>query len=422
MSRLIATTSLVVLVLSACSNGKHSSSSEVKAPPATPAQASAPADPAATDDVVSKLRAGDMMGAATAAASVLASEPGNSRAATALALTRYFDLGERLFTDLLSVVDGADGGRLLDHERMRAAYQRTADGLAEIDSKLAIAGKDAGFELELCLACWERDWNANGRVDDSDRHLLELEVDATGEELPATDPRRRPTFRFDQGDIFWARAMVSFQRALLEVILAYRWTELDKLLDGEPRGKVKIVLPLTDAARLKRAQSLILAGLGHAERSRQLYLAETDDDREWLPNPSQKSHPLPLPVDAALYQTWSDLLGDIRRLLDSSEGLGLRATAMVVDDDFAVLPEGYVDIGSLFSKPTDLVFDIAVLDQMDADSPASIEAGVRSLLGEHFVRKMKPSPLPERLARMRRDLERGDDTLERKLRYLLWLN
>ena len=39
-----------------------------------------------------------------------------------------------------------------------------------------------------------------------------------------------------------------------------------------------------------------------------------------------------------------------------------------------------------------------------------------------YVDRMKPSPLVARLARMRRDIERGDDSFGRKLRYLLWLN
>jgi hypothetical protein len=35
---------------------------------------------------------------------------------------------------------------------------------------------------------------------------------------------------------------------------------------------------------------------------------------------------------------------------------------------------------------------------------------------------MKPSPLPRRLERMKGEVERGDESLERKLRYLLWVN
>jgi hypothetical protein len=35
---------------------------------------------------------------------------------------------------------------------------------------------------------------------------------------------------------------------------------------------------------------------------------------------------------------------------------------------------------------------------------------------------MRPSPLVGRLRRMQDELEHGEDTLVRKLRYLIWLN
>jgi hypothetical protein len=35
---------------------------------------------------------------------------------------------------------------------------------------------------------------------------------------------------------------------------------------------------------------------------------------------------------------------------------------------------------------------------------------------------MKPSPLPKRIARMKGEVERSEETFGRKLRYLFWLN
>src|SRR5439155_5752453 len=139
---------------------------------------------------------------------------------------------------------------------------------------------DPSFTLELCLACWEHDWNRNGHIDDSDRRLFEIEFDGHGGTLPEGDPRRRPTFKFDVGDADWARAMIAFQRALGELVLAYKWSELDKLMRLFGRGKDhRLTIHLLDAGRVHRARDLVLAGLDHAERSRAEYLAETDDDR-----------------------------------------------------------------------------------------------------------------------------------------------
>jgi hypothetical protein len=50
------------------------------------------------------------------------------------------------------------------------------------------------------------------------------------------------------------------------------------------------------------------------------------------------------------------------------------------------------------------------------------DAVARDFLGRGLVPEMKKSPLVERLQRMRREVDSDDDTLERKLRYFLWLN
>jgi hypothetical protein len=51
-----------------------------------------------------------------------------------------------------------------------------------------------------------------------------------------------------------------------------------------------------------------------------------------------------------------------------------------------------------------------------------IDHVLRGLLGHGYRTKMKASPLPGRLHRMRGEIERGDESLGRKMRYLLWLN
>jgi hypothetical protein len=38
------------------------------------------------------------------------------------------------------------------------------------------------------------------------------------------------------------------------------------------------------------------------------------------------------------------------------------------------------------------------------------------------VKRMRPSPLPRRLDRMKAEVDRGEESLDRKLRYLFWIN
>jgi hypothetical protein len=383
------------------------------APVRTPAQRAE-----ASASAVAALQASKFEDAARQATAVLASDPGNSRAAAVRAIASY-QLGVHgLIEELGRIVENAERLEFFDHAGGRAAWQGFLGKLEAIDQDLAVAAADREFSLELCLACWEVDWNHNGRIDNRDRRLFELEYDGKGGELPDGDPRRRPTFRFDTGDADWGRAMIAFQRAAGELVLAYKWSELDKLFRSG--GPPKLAIPLIDKPRVSRARSLILAGLGFADRCREAYLAETDDDREWVPNPRQRSHPMPLEVDDAVYQTWAGVIGDVRRMLNSEQGLSIRELARFDDDDFAArVPDAYIDFGRMLAEPNDITIDFS---RARAKDLAGTEAVLRGVLQHGYQTAMRPSPLVGRLRQMKAQLERGEDTFERKLRYLLWLN
>ena len=234
------------------------------------------------------------------------------------------------------------------------------------------------------------------------------------------DPRRRPTFRFDHGDVYWARAFVSFQRAALDILLAYRWTEIDKIFRFVRGRSTTITIRMEKPELVAEAKRRILEGLDFADRSRRAYLAEKDDDREWVPNPRQKSHPLPLPVDDKLYDTWEAVLCDLERLVKGKEGLSVERLAQLGDHKWDNPPGGYIDIGRMLSRPKDIVFKLDELKRLDrADD---VEGALRSVLGEYYVRRMKASPITGRLDRMKNEVKRGEESLERKLRYLFWLN
>jgi hypothetical protein len=327
--------------------------------PSTPAARSPAQQVADAAPAVAALRQARFADAATAATATLAVDPHNAQAAAARAIATYQAAGNALITELTAVLDGPSGALGLDHERGRAAWLAFLGQLDAVDRDLAVVDADPTFALELCLACWEHDWNRNGHVDDRDRLLFELEDDGHGDALPHGDPRRRPTFRFDVGDAAWARAMLAFQRAAVELILAYRWSELDKLAQWRLNQR-RVVIHLVDAERIRHARDRIVAGLGFADRTRAAYLAETDDDREWVPNPRQRSHPMPLDVDDALYATWGEITGDVRRLLASEDGLSLRELGAVIGEDklARLLPDAQLDLGRMMREPGDLVLDL----------------------------------------------------------------
>lgn len=370
---------------------------------------------------VTALRAAKFADAERAAASALGQDPHNARAAAVRAIATYQQAGERLVTDLGELVVHGIGSKGFDHELGRLMWRAFLDRLAAVERDLAIADRDPAFALELCLACWEHDWNRSGEIDDGDRTLFELEYDGTAApsdgmapELPAGDPRRRPTYRFDAGDIAWARAMTAFQRAIAELVLAYRWNEADKLFGDD--DVERITLRLGDAAGVVRAHRLILDGLAHSDRSRAAYLAETDDDREWVPNPRQKSYAMPLAVTPDLYATWEAVVRDVRRLLASEEGVSVRALVDWIHRPGAPAPDAFLDIGRMLRQPKDIVIDLrrGTHDRM--------EQVLRGLTGNGFRGAMRPSPVLDRLQALMGSRHASDDTFERKLRYFLWIN
>jgi hypothetical protein len=365
---------------------------------------------------VKALQAGDFAAAGKEAGAAIGRGDGNGHARVVRAIVAYKAAVEQLALDTMTVVQGARGG--FNHQVMRTALDNADKALAQVDEDLAVAGKDELVSLELCLACWKVDWNRSGEIDRRDDRLLELEVDAKGERLPEGDPRRRPTFRFDVGDTSWARAWLAFQRALVHLTLSYDWQEVDKLARrGGPDSPV-ITIRLADGKRVTRGRDLILEALEHSGRAREQYLAETDDDREWLPNPKQQNHPMPLPVDQALYDTWAALLGDARKLVKGDEGLPVAELVELAEVKMAGAPPGVVDVGGLLSNPKDIT--VSVMDVLAAK--LSPEQALKDILGRGYRTDLAKSPIPSRLARLKSEIKMGTGTLEQKLRYLLWVN
>jgi HPt (histidine-containing phosphotransfer) domain-containing protein len=355
-------------------------------------------------------------------AEALKRNPENSRAAGVSAIAQYRQTLHDLFGDVMTIASSAVAsamfrGDIINRDFLTFMLDRADKRLSEVDATLAIAEKDPGFSMDLCLACWEVDWNRSGEIDERDRHLLEIERDAQGEPLAEDDPKRRPTFRFDVADVSWLRAMVNFQRAAIAVGGAY-----DPNVTFASRNKEKLVLKLRDGAKLLVARDLALAGLKHASKCRELILAETDDEREWVPNPRQKSHAMPLEVDDALFETWAGVLSEVEKLLKGEEGISVAELAQLGRHRWENPPGGYLDLGALLTQPRDLVVDREELRALRREDAGGISEMLGRVFGPAYKTKLPPSHLIERMQRMRKEIDRNEDTFERKLRYLLWLN
>ena len=371
---------------------------------------------------LSALQAGQFDDAKKLSSAALKRNPDNSRAAGVSAIAMYRQTVHDVVTDALTLASSVLASQLMrgdaiNKDFLTFALDRADKRLVEVDGALAAAQSDPGFSLELCLACWDVDWNRNGEVDERDRRLLEIEKDGQGQWLADGDPKRRPTFRFDLADLAWLRAMVHFQRAVLAVAGAY-----DPNLSFASRNKEKLLLKLKDPEKMLAARELVLAGLVQATLCRQLVLAETDDDREWLPNTHQKSHAMPLTVDEALFETWAGVLVDVERLFKGQEGVSLTELVQLGDRRWENPPPGFFDLGAFFTQPRDLTVSQVELRKLRREDPGAISELLGGVLGPAYKSQMPASPLLKRLHRMNKEIEREEDTFERKLRYLIWLN
>src|SRR5947207_1017134 len=182
---------VLVLLVGACAGTPPLADPRGTAPPPAPQSAEmiAEAQPA-----ISALRASKFDEARQLASQVLAKDAHNSRAATVRAIATYQAAGHALIASLSDVIDRGETLKAFDHGAGRTTWLSFLASLESVDRDLTVASADKDFSLELCLACWEHDWNRNGKVDERDRKLFEIEVDDKGDELPDGDPRRRPTF------------------------------------------------------------------------------------------------------------------------------------------------------------------------------------------------------------------------------------
>jgi hypothetical protein len=351
---------------------------------------------------------------------LLANDGSNARAHAITALAQFVMTNQRLVNEVMTLgaaigVSSALRGTV-NLAPFDDAFERADQHLVQVDAHLTAAAKDPGVSLELCLACWEVDWNNNGEVDDRDRALFEVERDADGQFFPASDVRRRPVFRFDVTDVHWLRALLAFERAGLELARAWDFSSLAQLVFRKWSGR-GVRLPLKSAERARHAHALLLDALDSSAACRASALSEVDDDREWLPNPRQRQHAIPLEVDDAVFTTWSELLADTRALLRSEQGLDVAALARLSRKTEEV-PSGFIDLGRWLTLPHDLELTLP----NEGSSVQALEGLMRNVFGDAYVASMPPSPLPARLKRMDAEVRSGKDTFVRKLRYLLWFN
>lgn len=242
------------------------------------------------------------------------------------------------------------------YDDLRATLERFHARLVAADATLAplteLIGTDAGRSLEWRIEL--------GRV------RLDFDGDGVAEEplsqMLAQARRVRPSepggaaeaipIDADLGDALWLRGYLNLVAATLDAVLAYdareAWDATAQLFfpraitaipylsaPSEPRlggfdaalladviALIHLIdLPLADADRAAAALARLRTTVAMSQASWRAILAETDDGREWLPNPSQSGvvpggpDGGPLAVEEEMVTGWLELMDELDAIL-----------------------------------------------------------------------------------------------------------
>lgn len=226
---------------------------------------------------------------------------------------------------------------------------------------LATLPEGEEFGLEITFADLWFDVNANGTREAEEDALTLLGPQLLGWQWQDPDPAAPPlTVRFDAADAAWLAAYTHVLSGIANTILAYDpAASIDRVLatraafgltpppeyasyfDFETFADAFAIVEGAvnqppDAARAKAAKDHYLALIAENRRFWALVAAETDDDREWIPNDRQVSA-LGIVLPPGTGDTWLGVLADGEALLQGrllipywrgAEGQGLNLGRM----------------------------------------------------------------------------------------------
>ncbi|GAB5455832.1 MAG: hypothetical protein Hens2KO_20610 [Henriciella sp.] len=214
---------------------------------------------------------------------------------------------------------------------IETAMTQALDHLGRAEASLERAtGQELAVEVPLD-AIWF-DVNANGTREDWEAGLAVM-ADLNA----APDPEFDGLIRFDTADAHWLKAYVHVMSGMAEMTLATDPTpairtvyesrrEMDALgpvdgifLDNETIDTLAAVL-LTlrgtpDTSRTQAAHAHFKAMIAENKAFWTAVMEETDDDREWLPNPRQSSA-FGVVVDEEMAAGWQAVLAEIEAVLN----------------------------------------------------------------------------------------------------------
>lgn len=248
-------------------------------------------------------------------------------------------------------------------------FETLRDDMAVSQSALeAVGNADAAVELDLNTIWFDINMN-NAR--DQGEGMVEFGINAIMSRRQAREllsaPQQDMVIRFDTADVAWLTAYTHLLSGLSEVVIAFDPTEaigkvlssnqqmMDLMAGTPPANQYNMMggswvdkfamvygalnqQPTTENTRA--AHGHFLAMIQHNKAFWTLVAAETDNDREWIPNATQTAAlGFELPEGAA--ETWQAVLGDGEKLLQGE----------LLVSFWRIEPVGGVNVKALFENP-----------------------------------------------------------------------
>jgi hypothetical protein len=241
----------------------------------------------------------------------------------------------------------------IGYDDLRGIFRQFIEDTARAEATLAQVD-DPAVRLPIHFGRIRLDFDGDGKAGEEETlwkiyARFNRGVDAPGprpgEEAPDAKAARELAIGFDRGDVAWMRGYCHLLMAMAEVFLAHDGEDLFNhsahLVFARPRTPFPFLKPprksdaggpefdtITDVIatihmiRLPVAEARrMAAALGHLEAMVQLsreswrfYLAETDDDHEWIPNPKQSTVMPGGTVTDEMVKGWMEFLDEAQAI------------------------------------------------------------------------------------------------------------
>ncbi|BBO30667.1 hypothetical protein [Lacipirellula parvula] len=220
-------------------------------------------------------------------------------------------------------------------------------GLAKAEKTLAPI-KSADVKLPLAIGSYRIDFNGDGKADESES-FWGIFAEVVGAPI-AEEEAKGFVIAFDAGDVHWLRGYCHVLQAFCDFFLAHDSQKLHDYTapfffptaktsfpslprESESRGGFDfseildgvafvhlIQLPVIEPERLKSSHAHLLEMIAQSRLMWTAILAETDDDREWIPNPTQQNAALPgVAVSPDMIHSWHIVLDECEAILEGKK-------------------------------------------------------------------------------------------------------